>query len=222
MSWIAGTIEDVKEIDNWFVMDIGFSNSSKSCGVVTVHNNGKPAEDEIYYGEIIGKFQDFIKKVKEGESIGLIIEAPLSIAFNNTPGKVKDRNPVGRKGIEKDNVSTRYWYVGAGAAVTLATVHFLHKIKNELAAEKIYLFEGLISFKNDTTKKLSHQRDALALYGATQKLLEKKIEEQKDTTMMFIGDYLDISLENHIPPVIKVSDINGKDPQYSFHTFQSV
>jgi hypothetical protein len=220
MGWIAGSLEDVKKIDNWFIVDIGFSNNKESCGIVTVKSNGEHTKDEIHYGAMVEKIQEFVGEIKEGKSIGLIIEAPLSIAFNNTPGKVKDGNPVGRKGIEKDDTSTRYWYVGAGAAVTLATINFLHKIKHEIGSKNVYLFEGLVSFKTDTKKELSHQRDALALYAATQRLSNKTIEKQEETIIMFIGDYLDISLGGRIPSVIKVSGINDEIPTYSFHEFQ--
>ena len=102
MSWIAGTIEDVKEIDNWFVMDIGFSSDQKSCGVVKVENNTivKTKDDkdgiELDYSAMIEQFIDFTKgKTK----IGLIIEAPLSIAFSKGKSN-SDGNPAGRGGIE--------------------------------------------------------------------------------------------------------------------------
>lgn len=240
MSWVAGTFEDVQKIDNWFIVDIGFSNSSKSCGVVTVESGNAPAglsdkDGNIYYGALIKKFQDFAEaKIK----IGLVIEAPLSIAFNNTPDKVRNGNPVGRKEIEQENSSSekeeniqssRYWYVGAGATVTLATINFLNQIK--VLSEKlpdIYLYEGLVSFKNPNESKQSHWADASDLHDAIQYF--KKLstepkpshildEEQRDhVDLKFIGTYLGINLENGtIPPVIKVSGVNSKKPLYSFH-----
>lgn len=242
MSWVAGTLEDVKKIENWFIVDIGFSNSSKSCGVVTVENGNNPVglnkDGNIYYGALIQKFQDFAEaKIK----IGLVIEAPLSIAFNNTPNKVKNGNPVGRKGVEQEyssseeneNIqSSRYWYVGAGATVTLATINFLNQIK--VLSEKlpdIYLFEGLVSFKNPNESKQSHWADARDLHFAIQSFKNSTAEakpshilnedQRTHTELKFIGTYLGINLENGtIPPVIKVSGVNSENPLYSFHVNQ--
>jgi len=249
MGWIAGTLKDVEKIDNWFVVDIGFSNSSKSCGVVTVENGEEPKgltdeDGNIFYGALITKFQNFaLGKSK----IGLIIEAPLSVAFNNTPKKVKHGNPIGRMGVEqeeennleneKNEKSNRYWYVGAGATVSLATMNFLHQLKNLPHHEiDIHLFEGFVSFKSETSKeqkkskkpKQPHWADARDLYYAI-KSVQDSAEESKtlsilndkqNADLIFIGNYLDISIEGNIPLVIKVSGVRRENPSYSFHEFQ--
>jgi hypothetical protein len=53
MGWIVGSLEDVKKIDNLFIVDIGFSNNKESCGIVTVKSNGEHTKDEIHYGAMV-------------------------------------------------------------------------------------------------------------------------------------------------------------------------
>jgi hypothetical protein len=231
MNWIAGALDDVKNIENWFIVDIGFSSSQKSCGIVTVQNNGKFTKT-VHYGEMIHKFKEFVKNIEEDKDIGLVIEAPLSIAFSNSPDKANNGNPVAREAIELENkedketkTKTRYWYVGAGAAVTLSALHFLNEIKGVLNKKKIYLYEGLLSFKD--INKQSHVADALDLYNAIKELAEQPLnnlsilnECQKNVEMKFIGDYLNIKLKDgRIPSVIKVAKNNYSDPRYSFHVY---
>jgi hypothetical protein len=227
MSWIAGTLNDVAIIDHWFVMDIGFAEDKKSCGVITVVNNGEPISCEADYAQMILEFKNFIQGK---EAIGLIIEAPLSVAFTKTSLDT-DGNPVGRRGIEIEKLTktkTRYWYVGAGAAVTLSALNFLQQIKNNVSSKtKIYIYEGLLSFKNP--EKQSHCDDARDLYRAIINLAEQRPDEKSilgenqtsnNTNMKFIGDYVGIHLKNGgMPAVIKVSNTDG-DSVHTFHQKQ--
>lgn len=107
MSWYSGTSQIAQNIENWFSVDIGYSEKSKSCGV---YISSLQRGEDVSYDEMVKKFQNFLLSNKS-QKVGLIIEAPLSIAFNNG-------NPIGRKKVEKENSLTRYWYNGAGATVT--------------------------------------------------------------------------------------------------------
>lgn len=218
----AGTLENAKGIKDWFIMDIGFSSSSKSCGVYTIDEYDNRFTEDLSYGEMLRKFQAFVNgKTK----IGLIIEAPLSVAFNNQIAK-KDNaplknngNPYGRKGIEMIETVDRYWYKGTGAMVTLSTINFLHEIKDLIVNKEIHFYEGFVSFKSfkEDEKQPTHSDDAIALYDALQYLLKNPpskpypsiLENQTaNATLQFIGDYVGITLANKtVPPVIKIQDI---------------
>ena len=69
---------------NWIFIDIGFSNKSKSCGVLL----GDDAPFETTFGELYGSIES--QFAHHEKQINLVIEAPLSVAFD------KNTNPKGR------------------------------------------------------------------------------------------------------------------------------
>lgn len=234
----AGTLENAKEISNWFVMDIGFSSSSKSCGIYIVENNTPKTPVDLPYGSMLREFERFAKNKTK---IGIIIEAPLSLAFQKAKNLDKPTmnsgSPIARKQIEiEDETKYRYWYNGAGSMVTLATINFLHEIKNLLTDKEVHFYEGFVSFKKspeqEKGKKSPHHHDAIALYDAISclstlptSILETdnntilgQDQNNENTRLIFTGNYVGITLENNtVPPVIKVGNIDKAESTSALH-----
>ncbi len=214
-------ISKIQDINNWFIVDMGYSNSRESCGVLIVRDNKYTDEDlkDIAFVELEEKFRDFYKECKN-EDIGLILEAPLSISFDS------NRNPYGREfekeyGEEKTKkgnkkiTAIRYWYSGAGATVTLGALEFINRIKKILVCNNIYLFEGFVSFKKEGKKKGNDYEDAKLLYEGMQYIKDnpkyiKNIISDDSVRYRFIGDYLNLKI-NGIPPIVKISKENKKE-----------
>ena len=138
-----------RDSGEWVFVDIGFSQNSKSCGIAI----GDSEPRAILYGDL-GPL--IAHELNKGSSpLNLLIEAPLSVAFN------ANGNPTGRK-IEKRGGDTRYWYVGAGAATLLATTHLLRRLYDMHPAREIRLFEGFASFKSKGSPS-SHEADVSKL-----------------------------------------------------------
>lgn len=235
MSSYAGTLETAKEISDWFIMDIGFSSNSKSCGVCIVEQDSLLIKDDFAYGAMLREFKRFVELK---EKIGIIIEAPLSLAFQKAKNPDKPTlhsgSPIARKQIEiEDKTKYRYWYNGAGSMVTLSTIHFLYEIKNYIANKEVYFYEGFVSFKNsmENEKKPTHCDDAEALYKG---LLHLKNhlpsqpayiidgdQNSSNTNLVFTGDYVGITLANKlVPPVIKIADIANISTSTTLHEQQ--
>jgi len=148
----AGEIKDIQPNSNWLIFDIGFSNRQKTCALLFNDRELGPYQ----YNKAVEKVQDIIKNVKK---LNLVIEAPLSVAFD------KNRNPKGRS-IEKRGAKTRYWYVGPGSTVLLATMYLLKRIVDSNPTGNIKLFEGFASYK-DRGKTSDPFRDVRLLKKVT-------------------------------------------------------
>ena len=148
---VPGTREAAsRDSGEWVFVDIGFSQKSKTCGIAI--GDSKP--HVILYGDLGCRIADELKK---GSSpLNLLIEAPLSVAFN------ANGCPTGRK-IEKRGGDTRYWYVGAGAATLLATTYLLRRLYYDMhSVREVRLFEGFASFKSKESHS-SHAADVSKL-----------------------------------------------------------
>ena len=147
---VPGTCDSAgRDSGEWVFVDIGFSRNRKSCGIAI--DDSEPCA--VLYRDLEPLIAHELNK---GSSpLNLLIEAPLSVAFN------ADGNPTGRK-IEKRGRDTRYWYVGAGAATLLAATHLLHRLHDTPARRKIRLFEGFASFKSKGSPS-SHEADVAKL-----------------------------------------------------------
>lgn len=143
----AGNLINASQCEDWLAVDIGFSCAKKTTGVMGAHWD-KPRC--IQYGQLINECLRFV----DGKSaVGLIIEAPLSMAFNHA------NNPTGRK-VEKRDGKTRYWYQGLGCSVMTAAGLFLRTLSEANSPAIAYVFEGLVSFKDRAT---NHGDDAADL-----------------------------------------------------------
>jgi hypothetical protein len=148
----AGSRDQIKWGDgNWVFLDIGFSSSERSCGLLI----GGAEPQAVRFGEAEQKIIGHIRAGKRPTN--LVIEAPLSVCFN------KCGNPTGRR-FEKEVVerktTTRYWHVPLGCSVMVAAMYLVRSLSIELPSNRIRLFEGFVSFK---VKPTDHLADVLAL-----------------------------------------------------------
>ena len=131
----AGLSSEAKRSSgDWVFVDLGFSQAAKSCGFLI--GDGEPLD--ISFSQLRAHMLELIDG--DGRPLNLLIEAPLSVAFNERG------NPTGRF-VEKRGVQTRYWYVGLGCSVLVAATYLLRSIHDARSKREIRLFEGLASFK---------------------------------------------------------------------------
>ena len=132
---------------NWIFLDIGFSGSARTCGLLV----GDGAPQCLKFADAKSEVQ---RLVASSPMFNLVIEAPLSVSFDSRG------NPTGRS-IEIENSKTRYWYVGPGCSVMVATMYLLRDLKPADDNGSIRLFEGFVSYK--LGKKSNHQEDVKAV-----------------------------------------------------------
>ena len=134
----AGSVAEATwDSGEWAFVDIGFSSSKKSCGLL-LPDKDRRADCELTFADLQAAVLDFIG-CGQGP-INLLIEAPLSVAFRNG-------NPVGRSFESKKGQTPRYWYSGVGPTVLTATTYLLRSIHDSVPHREIRLFEGFASFK---------------------------------------------------------------------------
>jgi len=138
----AGKIDEILwSTGKWMFIDMGFSSKSPTCGVL--FHDSKP-ERKIFAETV----KDVITVIKTYPLVNLVIESPLSVAFDNG-------NPIGRS-IEKQGNKARYWYVGPGCVVLVGALYLMKNIISENPTGEVRLFEGFVSYK---TEKSDHMRD---------------------------------------------------------------
>lgn len=146
----AGTTAEAnRHSGEWVFVDLGFAEKAKSCGLLL--GNGEP--DEVSFSQLKTRLLEVV--ASDDRPLNLLIEAPLSVAFN------EHGNPTGR-GIEKRENQTRYWYVGLGCSVLVAATYLLRALHDANPRREIRLFEGLASFKPKGVRS-SHSNDVINL-----------------------------------------------------------
>ena len=151
----AGKVSDIRWSDGtWLILDIGFSNTKKSCGLLL----GDSEPESLQFGEAI---YSVVNIAKRETLLNLVIEAPLSVAFN------KFGNPKARS-IDKKDKQSRPWYVGPGCAVLVAAMYLLRKLCDSCPSAEVRLFEGFVSFKSREARS-SHSDDVKCLRDAIKK-----------------------------------------------------
>jgi hypothetical protein len=146
----AGATSEINtESGEWLILDIGFPNKSKSCGLL-INERGP---EEMQFSEAAQRIRKHISGANK--PVNLIIEAPLSVAFD------AKGNPKGRS-VEKQGSKTRYWYVGLGCTVMVAAIYLVKSLHDSMPFNEVRLFEGFVSFK-DTNEKSNHSRDVQLL-----------------------------------------------------------
>jgi len=189
ISWAKGT---------WLILDIGFSNSKKTCGIII----GDSKADNLKFNDAI---DEVIRIAREKPLLNLVIEAPLSVAFD------KLGNPKTRS-IEKEGARNRLWYVGPGCAVLVAAMYLMRRLYDSRPSADIKLFEGFVSYKSKVARS-SHSRDVELLRKAIKgrqtlkhhviKPEDLKTDPDDNIRSAFeVMNMKDIDLG--IPPVIKV------------------
>lgn len=138
-------------------VDLGFAGKSRSCGLAWKIQDNERQPERVNFGRCIEEVTEFLSG--NNDSV-LIVEAPLSGLFNSS-GNPKGRTPFESSVID-GQPKTRYWYVGAGAAVSLGAVFLFARVSSLVMPESntVNLLEGFISFK---TRRSDHMEDAVAL-----------------------------------------------------------
>ena len=186
-----------RDSGQWVFVDIGFSQGRRSCGIAI--DDSKPRD--VRYGDLVS---EIAREIAKGSSpLNLLIEAPLSVAFK------ADGNPTGRR-IEKKNRDTRYWYVGAGAAVLLATTHLLRRLYDMPPSREIRLFEGFVSFKPRGARS-SHADDVSNLrsvaWGKSEKgtIIDEEGLKMRDDDIL-LSAFAVSGMDFGVPAVVVVED----------------
>ncbi len=193
---IPGTFDNVDtNPDNWMFVDIGFASTKRSSALAVADN----PPQLLTFAELS---EELVQALKTPVApVNLVIEAPLSIAFNS------EGNPTGRK-IEKRGLKTRYWYCGAGAVTLLAASHLMHRLVCADISTEIRLFEGFASFKS--SKQPSSHRDdieamrsiALQRGGRGKRVCKHELKQNPDDSLCFAFSFA--GLDFGVPAVLEV------------------
>lgn len=155
----AGRVDEIdRSRGDWVIVDPGFSSAKRSCGVMV----RTESPEVCTFGELTHCLVALA--AVPGPPLHLVIEAPLSIAFN------AGGNPVGRS-IERRGSQVRYWYAGLGCAVLVATTHLLRALFESERSRDVLLFEGLVSFK-DRARPSNHCEDVVRLAAVLDRLAD--------------------------------------------------
>ncbi|RZN34786.1 MAG: hypothetical protein EFT35_09035 [Methanophagales archaeon ANME-1-THS] len=180
----------------WVIIDIGFANNASSCGLLI--DDQAPVEVKFY--DATSMICKYISK--QSQPINLIIEAPLSVAFD------KDGNPKGRS-IEKHNGKIRYWYLCPGCTTMVAALYLIRFIVQSKPESEVRLFEGFVSFK-DSTKKSNHSKDVIMLREVVENPLmfsDSIISPaglKMDESDILQSAFLVAGIDAGVPPVIMI------------------
>ncbi len=191
----AGRADEIKaNSGKWVIIDIGFANNARSCGLL-IHND-PPVE--VQFAEAVRRISSFISA--QSGPINLLIEAPLSVAFDYRG------NPKGRS-IERQGNHTRYWYVGLGCSVMVATLYLIKEIIQTNRDADIRLFEGFVSFR-EPGNRANHSADVALL----REVIDNPNEYQNaivlgssiriDETDILHSAFLVTGIDAGIPPII--------------------
>ena len=190
----AGTLHEIDvTTGSWVYLDLGFSRKP-TCGLII--DDGSAVE--LSYADAGAAIVQHLQK--EHGPISLVIEAPLSVAFD------RHGNPTGRA-CEIHNGQPRYWYIGAGAIVTLAAMYLLARIEPYSHRAEVVLYEGFVSFKKRSS---THGGDAALLREIieTPGLHASKIlgpeKLKRNSTDILQGAFEVQGISSGIPPVITV------------------
>jgi len=154
----AGTMAELQSHSgDWLFVDIGFAGKRKTSGYLFIQGLTDHQEflaEAVTYGELTDRTISLVQEATE-TPLHLVIEAPLSAAF------APNGNPLGRVGEKRGN-TTRYWYVGPGCSVLVASLYLLKAIVDTKPRREVRVFEGLVSFKDQGVASC-HKTDVEAL-----------------------------------------------------------
>jgi hypothetical protein len=146
----SGVPEEVRpESGEWLYIDAGFSSSSRSCGVLGTSD----VAESLTFADTLARLVS-VASLEIG-NLNLLIEAPLSVAFNS------QGNPTGRT-IERLGSQHRYWHEGLGCLVMTSALYLLRALHDSRPKRDVRLFEGFVSFK-PAGGVSSHCKDVEAL-----------------------------------------------------------
>jgi hypothetical protein len=192
----SGLIEEaVRSSGEWIFVDVGFSSKAKSC--CYLKDEGDPTL--LTFGDMKENLTSLAKT--RGRPLNLVLEAPLSVAF------AANGNPVGRN-IERRDDSRRYWHVGLGCNVIVATTYIVRAMTDVRPNREIRLFEGLASFKQKGIRS-SHRDDVLSLRkvvwevpGAGKVISAELLAASPEHTLL--SAFSVAGMDYGVPPVVAV------------------
>ena len=199
----AGSVGEIRAgSGEWMIVDLGFSATRPSCGIWTKADGACVVE----FGQLVKRV---IKEAQKSDSgpLNLLLEAPLSVAFNNRG------NPTRRRCDTNNDGKHRPWYVNAGATTLTAAYHLLWNLCDSPIQREVRLFEGFVSFKepkdeaNPGKKPTNpHIRDVLLLKDAvccpkTACIFSTENLVQEGETIQSAFAFL---CKDPVPPVIRV------------------
>lgn len=195
--------EICKDSGEWMIVDLGFSATQRSCGIWT---KAKGA-DVVEFGVLVKRVKKEAQKA-DPVPLNLLLEAPLSVAFN------KRGNPTRRRCETSKDGKYRLWYVNAGAATLIAASHLLQNLIGCQLQREVRLFEGFVSFKapkdeanRSEGKSNPHKRDVLQLKKAVWDrsraciFAPEKLAQHQDDCIKSAFAFL---CKDLVPPVIRV------------------
>lgn len=135
-------ISAVQSADQAFAMrqlpsmavDLGFSGTSRSCGVASVDDAGTRNLVRRTFSECVAEAATHVHRY--GECV-LVVEAPLSACFDGRG------NPCARGSFEA-SPKPRWWSLRAGATMALAAQHFLRFLEQRMDGGTLHLIEGFV------------------------------------------------------------------------------
>lgn len=154
----AATRQDLLGKRPVVAIDLGYSKTTKSCGVADDADLGGV---NLRFGQALGRVVGQINCSKTPPL--LFIEAPLSVRHC-------DENPAPRGRFEEKQASQsvgREWYLRGGATTTLAAIRFLRRVDQCLqelgcTSRSIPIVEAFLSNKSGPT---DDKRDAVRMRG---------------------------------------------------------
>jgi hypothetical protein len=189
ISWTKGT---------WLILDVGFSSSRKTCGIILGDNKA----DKLKFNDAT---DEVVRIARNKSLLNLVIEAPLSVAFD------RSGNPKARS-IEKEGGKNRLWYVGPGCAVLVAAMYLMKKLYDSHPSAEIRLFEGFVSYKSKATRS-GDVKDVELLRKAIKArrtpkhhiIRPEELTIARDDNIRSAFELMDMKdMDFGIPPVIKV------------------
>jgi hypothetical protein len=194
----AGTAEQINWGDgNWIFLDVGFSNNVRSCGLVI----GSGVPKCLKFSDAKAEVERAIANCSVSH---LVIEAPLSVCFDQRG------NPTGRS-IEIQDDQRRYWYVGPGCSVMIASFYLINELSRLTEGSSVVLFEGFVSYKS--AKRTGHREDVLALRDVVRdpnrfrESIYTADQLKKDPADELFSAFRVLGLDCGVPTVIKPSPI---------------
>ena len=185
---IAGEYGDIKwGSGDWIIIDMGFANRTNSCGVAI----GSAKARRFWFGDLVKKVIEEAQK-KKREELNLLLEAPLSMAFDHK------ENPVKRSFEDLDHA----WYRNSGAAMMLAAIRLIDRLDSSDRKREVRLFEAYAPLKG-----ANHARVAAALRKVVKRPIPDRFVKACDiapTSKCLIPAYRVTNGDRKIPPVVKL------------------